>query len=215
MRHFEIWHARTQARALQNRSGSLPRKSAPRPVSWGECQDYNASRLVTMSRTEHKILDPIWKCTAEQYRLILDRRAKRSRDPWYDTEYRISYHINTLAFTAEMQAASVIWAARATYETAECNIRGRGFRRKISEGTLISWKTASYRNTRNLATRSTRNGTSAGRQTSGWDLTFRATLLRFSHADDSRYAWFKSVTGRLMRLLKSQQDEEKMFHVNH
>lgn len=212
---FDIWHARAQARALQNRSGQLDRKLAQSPVSWGECQDYNASRLRTMSQTKHQFSAPLWKASIEKNRLILDQKSKRIHDAWYDTEYRQSFQINSRAFEMRNACDAPLWIARAAYETFECNLRARRFNYDLSKISLNSWKESGNKIIKNFAARAERGSQLDGKLIPMWDLSYRASLLRFSHISDSENAWYRSIRDRLNRMVNTQKSVGEKFHVNH
>jgi hypothetical protein len=201
---FDVWYARHLSRQIENRSGILERVPGPRPQSWGECQDYNASRMKTLNRPLHEARNPLWESTALKSRLQIDRRGKNKKDRWYDQEYRMSFQINKRAYEVKPLPCLPIWEARAVYEVCECNLRARRFHYGQIPKILTTWRaafirafSAMYRPRPNLEDYQ-------GRQHDPWELLFRHAKLRFSHAPPIEDSWFRAVKSKLMRPVASE-----------
>ena len=206
--NFDLWHARHVARQLENRSGEFVRTSGSRPVSWGECQDLNASRLTVLLRSSHIKRNPEWECAAVKNRLQLDRRGKREKSPWYDTEYRLSFQINNRAFEPKPDAPNALWESRATYEAQECNLRSRLFKNAGRQRVVNSWHEAQSRVVVSLQRPRPLLEDFQGREHNSWDLAYRHARIKFSHAPPIEDSWYRSVKAKLQRLFESHSREE-------
>lgn len=201
---FDIWHARHVTQQIENRSGSIPRVKGRRPESWGESQDYNASRLKTLNRPSHCCRKPVWKSTATKVRLEIDRRGKRTKNPWYDQEYRMSFQINKRAYESTAAASLPVWQARAIYEVCECNLRSRIFSYGKPPKILTTWQEARIRAHAYMQRYRPNREDYQGRQHDPWELVFRHAKLKFSHAPFADDSWFLSIKSKLARLVSAQ-----------
>lgn len=205
---FDAWHARHIARQLENRSGEVARVAGNRPVSWGECQDLNASRLTVLLRASHLIRRPEWEATALKNRLQIDKRGKRDKSFWYDQEYRMTFQINKRAFEPELDASSPLWESRAVYEAQECNLRSRLFKNAGKQRVVKSWQEAQSPVLVSMQRPRLLLEDFQGREHNLWDLAYRHAKLKFSHAPPIEDSWHRSVKAKLQRLLESYLREK-------
>lgn len=207
---FDLWHARHIVQRIENRSGVLVRTAGVKPVSWGECQDVNASRITTLARVTYFQKDSAWNATALKSRLQLDLRGKREKSLWYDQEYRMTFQINKRAFEPEPQAVSTLWESRACYESQECNLRSKLFKnaqnRRISE----TWREAQTRIALSMQRPRPLLEDFQGREHSLWDLACRHAKLKFSHVPPVEDSWHRSVKSRLERAVHSASGSIKL-----
>jgi hypothetical protein len=207
---FDLWHARHIARQMENRSGDFLRSMRREPLSWGECQDLNASRLKVLSRISHGTKNPDWSATILKCRLQIDMRGKKQKILWYDQEYRMTFQINKRAYESAAKPVSPIWEARATYEVAECNLRARTFKYGKSAKILHTWPEACFRAHASMQRHRPNHEAYQGRHCNNWELVFRHANLKFSHVPPIEDSWFRSVKSKLVRLISAEIPEEKL-----
>ena len=205
---FDLWHMRHICRQLNNRSGEFARWKAPRPVSWGECQDVNASRMKTLQRAAPTHGDADWNSTALKVRLQIDQRGKRELPPWYDQEYRMTFQINKRAYESEIATPSVIWEARAIYEVAECNLRSRSFSYVLGTKILVTWQEAQIRANMRMQRKRSNCADFLGRENDLWELAFRHAKLKFAHSPPIEDSFYRSVKNKLYRAIASEIAEK-------
>jgi hypothetical protein len=198
---FDLWHMRHICRQLNNRSGEFARWKAPRPVSWGECQDVNSSRMKTLQRAAQPHRDADWNSTALKVRLQIDKRGKREHPPWYDQEYRMTFQINKRAYESEIASPSALWEARASYEVTEYNLRSRIFNYTFMLKTLTTWKEAQVRASKNTQRNRNHRADYLGRENDLWELAFRHAKLKFGHVPHIENSWYRSVREKMKRSL--------------
>jgi hypothetical protein len=210
---FDLWHVRHICRQLNNRSGEFIRFKAASPVSWGECQDVNASRLKTLQRPALRHRDTEWNSAALKIRLQIDQRGKRRPLPWYDQEYRMSFQINKRAYESEIAPPSAIWEARAFYEVAECNLRSRNFSYALGMKVLLTWHEAQIRANIKMQRNRANCADFLGRENDLWELAFRHAKLKFAHVPPIEDSWYRSVREKMKRSL-DHSDRNNMHRLN-
>jgi len=206
---FDLWHMRHICRQLNNRSGAFTRWQAPRPVSWGECQDVNASRMKTLQRAAPTHRDADWNSTALKVRLQIEQRGKREHPPWYDQEYRMSFQINKRAYESEIAPPSALWEARASYEVSECNLRSRSFSYALGMKVLVTWLEAQIRANIKMQRNRSNCADFLGRENDLWELAFRHAKLKFAHTPPIEDSFYRSVKSKLHRAIASAKTEPR------
>jgi len=202
--YFDPWHAQHVVSSLYNRSGEFMRKEAPRPISWGECQDYNASRLMTLLRAKAGLIDPAWKPAADKSRHQLQQRAMDFISPWYDKEYQILQRVNKRGTSPASEPALPLWEARAKAEAQICNFRAGRY--KYNGPSLIprSWGEAAGKFLKQVSRKKQGKEDFLGRFASFWELSYRAAKIKFSQTMAEDDGWFRSVRDKLDRLAKRE-----------
>ncbi|AFM11201.1 hypothetical protein [Turneriella parva] len=199
---FDEWHARHVVRSLQNRSGEFVRAAGNPPESWGECQDYNASRLITLSHVTYQPREALWQPTALKNRLQLDQRAKRNRPIWYGVEYRMSFQINQRAYEPKPEAQSALWEAKAVYETLQCNARSKIEKNGDGLRARKTWKVAQKAAAVRMQRRRPSLDDIRDTRYNLWDLIIRHAGLTFKNVPPVEDGWHRNVKSRLDRLVQ-------------
>lgn len=205
---FDIWYARQISRRLNNRSGDLARNRGERPVSWGESQDYNASRLTTLLRRSYVELNPIWISAANKIRLQLDKQAKQAQRIWYDIEYRILSRINEPVKESSADTLQSNWEVRAKSEAQICNFRVKNYKYMRLKREVHTWNEAKGKCAKDINRRCITRHDFQGRELNLWELAYRSAKLKFSLFSAANDGWFRSVRDKIQRLAQQELTNE-------
>lgn len=172
------------------------------PITWGECQDREASRLKVRSRDERIYRTPperpaLWRGAEHQIIRRLTRRTQSDRQAWNSTDYRQCFQINDRAFRPKVNAPSILWDYKAESGVASMTQRSRKYLYSHQRTRRITWQKAAALALQRMSFGAVSRARFLGSETNPWTL-----CLRFNDRINDDY--FHGAFVRLYGSTKSQ-----------